>query len=1749
MKKSNTLKRFLSVLLMIAMLMPTIVQPLSAIADDRGALSPVVNSGQTWKETDWIEEHLVAITVGGIKYDPKNAPIDYQEGTNISVRFDWKIKNGQQIPEEYEYSLGDYKLKADYNGSLLLDQLGRSIGEWAVVRDTDSGEDKLVFTFDDWFRSEYTIERYFWLQLDGTVPLDPPGTGNSDKNRFAIGEEWLDLNPKYQQGGVDLSKEMKDLKLDTDGHLLYTANITATVKGYIEDLVLFDQLSEDVAPPASSGFYSMDNLAVKVNEKNLDKAEYTVIDYNQQSGSRPNTGRAGKWGFELSFNDMVFNAGDKITVTYTFKMTYSVLGNPNYFPEYNTIDAECTDIPTGGKITCTPKNAPVNLGDLELTLKKSGDRDTTDPSLIKWTLTIDTGIAAPAGTTMPSDAATNSQIRQAIINLLKKKYPNLNLYEVLGAGHDFTNEFINIKNLNGNSGYFTGGFLLDPKITKFVVNDDDEWSIVCEYTTQIKNVAGISEYTNTATIRDNTTDIATSDPVGLPVYTLDKTAINAEPTVNMENGEVTMPWQIVTRIPGPGFGSYTIVDNPENDNNGYTHRYKKDSVKVYVSDKLNSKGSPLADWPTWLKFEEYGNGFKLTVSEDKAYVHKYLFLVFDTEVVDAQGNNVDFTDGNYQWKNTTVIDGKDIEDSATYAPISKESAAPTIAKGAITNVVDEANGDYVFTWLVSVNNIPVLARNSGVWTESLDDVFSIELKDTLPEGHVFEQGSLAATLYKGSGTSISSKNVISSESIPEISEWLSNNLIYEIIGVNDKGQEEVKISWSTPDGQFPSVKELEALSSATTENYYLAIEYKTRLVDHAVLVNGTTTFKNDAGGKVNDKDVVGANASAQVKPGNFGAKTYDYKSDWISAEYPDETDWMYTVGENGAACPNMRFTIEINQPALTASTDDRGIVYLEDTMGSDLRLIEESVRLYNTTTKQYEEVSFEYSDNKLTLQVPGGTHYTLTYWVEVCGNVGSTVSSSKHGNKVKLTLEGVSKEYTKNPSGKKYGSAAGAHAAAFSFIIQKTDAQTQETLSGANFTLEYGAFNADGRFEKYTLNDDEGVVASADPDGRYYAFKSADQLDYVFRITETKAPDDYLIGAARYVVFTDYYSGDLSKLPDFVEKYDLGRGIYCFPDEHIFAAASFEGTKQLYRRRWDNDKDNGAYTFTLEAVTAGAPMPETTVVTNDGHDIRFPQIKYMQAGTYKYKITETAVDTSKVTGVSKDPNPVYVTVKVVKDSKSPTGMTATVRYSSNENASFEAGKESFTFVNSYNDAEVTVKLYAAKRLETGGFGANGEYTFEFVLSPDANNPSGDPVTGSITKSVTVKNPSYSGTTANFFDGLAFKKEGTYTYTLTEMKPVDADKLYNGVTYSTAVYTVVVNIDLNEDKTELVYTVTLNGKEGDTATFVNSYTAKETTADLTVSKIFNNNGFGIKNDYTFDFVLTPNDDNPVDDPVTDAITKSVTLVAPDLSGSTENFFAGLSFTKEGIYTYTLTETNNSVIGVDYDETVYTVTVEITLNEAEAKLESTVKVDGEVSSNTSFGNSYKAQETSIVLEGKKTLVNGDLKENEFIFVLEAVTDAAPMPTATEVANGADGIFLFDAITYSSAGVYMYTITEKRGTEKGIIYDETVYDVTVTVTLDEEKAELTASVKYQVRDGEEAQRADFVNTFLNSDDGNSVGGDKDGNSYGTDGDNDDNDDSVTTDNNSNVQSGDNVNVMLPLSIMVIAIAVIAIRKKEEE
>jgi pilin isopeptide linkage protein len=72
---------------------------------------------------------------------------------------------------------------------------------------------------------------------------------------------------------------------------------------------------------------------------------------------------------------------------------------------------------------------------------------------------------------------------------------------------------------------------------------------------------------------------------------------------------------------------------------------------------------------------------------------------------------------------------------------------------------------------------------------------------------------------------------------------------------------------------------------------------------------------------------------------------------------------------------------------------------------------------------------------------------------------------------------------------------------------------------------------------------------------------------------------------------------------------------------------------------------------------------------------------------------------------------------------------------------------------------------------------------------------------------------------------------------------------------------------------------------------------------------------------------------------------------------------------------------------------------------------------------------------------------------------------------VSSDADGKFVFDGLVFTEAGEHVYTIAEVIGDDEEIIYDETVYTITVIVVQENDKlhADVVVTVEEAAHEGE--------------------------------------------------------------------------------
>ena len=273
-----------------------------------------------------------------------------------------------------------------------------------------------------------------------------------------------------------------------------------------------------------------------------------------------------------------------------------------------------------------------------------------------------------------------------------------------------------------------------------------------------------------------------------------------------------------------------------------------------------------------------------------------------------------------------------------------------------------------------------------------------------------------------------------------------------------------------------------------------------------------------------------------------------------------------------------------------------------------------------------------------------------------------------------------------------------------------------------------------------------------------------------------------------------------------------------------------------------------------------------------------------------------------------------------------------------------------------------------------------------------------------------------------FKEIEYNEAGDHTYTISEKAGSE-----KGVTYDTAKHEVKVNVTDN-GQGQLVSTVTDNNP-----TFTNTYKAAPATATITATKVLN--GKALEAD-KYEFELKEKEGDKVVATAKNAADGTVT-------------FKEIEYNEAGDHTYTISEKAGSEKGVTYDTAKHEVKVNVTDN-GQGQLEAAV-----TGNNPTFTNTYKAAPAKIAIEAKKVLNGKELEIDEFEFELKEGDKV--VATAK---NAAGGLIRFSEISYSTAGVYNYTITEKVGNKLGVTYDKTEHPVTVEVK-DNGSGQLVATV----------------------------------------------------------------------------------------
>lgn len=286
---------------------------------------------------------------------------------------------------------------------------------------------------------------------------------------------------------------------------------------------------------------------------------------------------------------------------------------------------------------------------------------------------------------------------------------------------------------------------------------------------------------------------------------------------------------------------------------------------------------------------------------------------------------------------------------------------------------------------------------------------------------------------------------------------------------------------------------------------------------------------------------------------------------------------------------------------------------------------------------------------------------------------------------------------------------------------------------------------------------------------------------------------------------------------------------------------------------------------------------------------------------------------------------------------------------------------------------------------------------------------------------------------------AFAKEGVYRYQVRERRGDNPGVAYDSRTW---ILTVTVTDDLTTFTRRITANTTCDGVQSDAVQFTNTYQAKPVSVRFRARKTLadpDHTGVRLQaGQYEFTCVEDKTGG------------QAGTVKTNDQRGDV--LFDTISYTKTGVYDYTLSEVHGDRGGVTYDATKHHVKVTVTDN-GEGQLLADVKYDNGTNI-PEFTNTYHAQPATDNPTAVKTMASSKgnkytLKGEDFAFTLHQQSAPANVANADQTKrNDQQGNIRFDQLSFPLVGTYVFTMSEQDTTVPGVTKDGTVATIAYVV-----------------------------------------------------------------------------------------------------
>lgn len=470
--------------------------------------------------------------------------------------------------------------------------------------------------------------------------------------------------------------------------------------------------------------------------------------------------------------------------------------------------------------------------------------------------------------------------------------------------------------------------------------------------------------------------------------------------------------------------------------------------------------------------------------------------------------------------------------------------------------------------------------------------------------------------------------------------------------------------------------------------------------------------------------------------------------------------------------------------------------------------------------------------------------------------------------------------------------------------------------------------------------------------------------------------------------------------------------------------ATFKAVKVLDGRpngAW-TDKDKYVADITPLDNAPKSAVPSTiTFADNRTQTLQINSGAFTSEGTYRYQVKERKGDNA---GVAYDSRTWILTVTVQDD------LTTFKRHVTVNAACDGVRSDTIQFTNTYAPKDATVTLTAHKTFGNANNSHAKLTDFQFQLF-DNERAVGVPVqTVNAAEDGTIRFQPLTFTASQ----LKGNKSKTFTYTVREIR-----QSAGGVNYDS--HMGMWQITVTDDLTGQLKAQTRTNAAHPT-TFTNTYQAKPVSVQFRAHKTLNDpDHTGIQpqaGQYEF---------KCVEDKTGGQVG---TVKTNDQQGNI--LFDTISYTKTGVYDYTLSEVHGDKGGITYDATKHHVTVTVTDN-GEGQLLADVKYD-DGTNIPEFTNTYHAQPATDNPTAVKKMTSSKgnkytLKGEDFAFTLQQQSAPANVSNADQTKrNDQQGNIRFDQLSFPLVGTYVFTMSEQDTTVPGVTKDGTVATITYVV-----------------------------------------------------------------------------------------------------